>query len=121
MGIVRNVDVDRIKALAKSQGVTMTYLASMLGKYRNFLSAVRLGTDRIDDTELRRIAERLNTTVEYLTDQTDDPEPQKAAAKGQPLTAEQAALIEQVRSLSAEDVRRVADIVSYVISKRDQK
>lgn len=121
MSNMHNVNVDRIKLRAKQQGITMTYLCQCIGKYSNFLSCVRLGTDRIDEDELAIVAAKINTTVEYLTDQTDDPEPPKAAAEGQPLTAEQAALIEQVRSLSAEDVRRVADIVSYVISKRDQK
>ena len=121
MANVHNVNIDRIKARAKSNGITLKYLCDCIGKPRGFLSVVRSGRDYVDDRELAIIAAKINTTVEYLTDQTDDPEPPKAAAKGQPLTAEQAALIEQVRSLSAEDVRRVADIVSYVISKRDQK
>lgn len=121
MANVPNVNVNKIKSRAKAQGMTLVYLNRCLGKHDSFLSCVRNGTDRIDEDELAIVAAKINTTVEYLTDQTDDPEPPKAVAEGQPLTAEQAALIEQVRSLSAEDVRRVADIVSYVISKRDQK
>lgn len=73
MGILHNVNVDRIKALAKTQGLTMTYLCSLFGKRATFLSDVRLGKDHIDENELSIIADKLNTTVEYLTGQTDDP------------------------------------------------
>lgn len=73
MGILHNVNVDRIKALAKTQGLTMTYLCSLFGKRATFLSDVRLGKDHIDENELSIIADKLHTTVEYLTDQTDDP------------------------------------------------
>ena len=70
---VKNVNVDRIKEVAKSQGITMKYLCDCIGKYRTFLAAVRLGKDHIDENELSIIADKLNTTVEYLTGQTDDP------------------------------------------------
>lgn len=119
MGIVRNVDVDRIKALAKGQGITMTYLASMLGKYRNFLSAVRLGTDRIDEDELKIIAAKLNTTIEYLTDQTDDPEPPAAPNADEPISPERAALMARLQTASDEEVRRITEIVDFVLSKRN--
>lgn len=121
MGNVANVDVDRIKMRARSMGIKMEYLNAAISKYRGFLSCVRNGTDRIDDEELQTIAAKLNTTVEYLTGQTDDPEPPKAASDEQPLTAEQAALIDLIRSLPDEEVRRIADIAAYVTAKREQK
>ena len=75
MANVTNVNIDRLKSLAKSQGITMKYLCDCLGKHRGFLSCVRNGTDRIDEEELALIADKINTTVAYLTGQTDDPEP----------------------------------------------
>ena len=71
---VTNVNIDRIKLLAKSRGFTMKYLCDCLGKHRGFLACVRNGTDRIDEDELAVIADKINTTVAYLTGQTDDPE-----------------------------------------------
>lgn len=74
MANVHNVDVDRIKARARVLGITLKHLNQSIGKYDNFLSCVRNGTDRIDEDELAVIAGKINTTVAYLTGQTDDPE-----------------------------------------------
>lgn len=74
MANVNNVKVDRIKQLAKANGITMKYLCDCLGKHRGFLSCVRNGTDRIDEEELAIIAAKIGTTAAYLTGQTDDPE-----------------------------------------------
>lgn len=74
MGNVNNVNIDRIKYLAKSQGLTMKFLCDCIGKHRGFLSCVRNGTDRIDEDELAIIAGKINTTVAYLIGKTDDPE-----------------------------------------------
>lgn len=68
-----NVNVDRIKDIAKRRGMTMTHLCSLIGKYPTFLACVRNGTDRIDRDSLSIIALVLNTTVAYLTNETDDP------------------------------------------------
>lgn len=65
--------VDRIKQSAKKMGITMTYLCKVLGKRASFLSDVRCGKDSIDDTELAIIADKLETTVEYLKGETDNP------------------------------------------------
>lgn len=115
MGIVRNVNVDRIKDRAKLNGITMSYLSASIGKYRNFLSAVRLGTDRIDEDELAIIADKIHTTTAYLTGQTDDPEP---PGETEPVSAEKAELIRRVQSMSDDEVRRVTEIVDFVLSKR---
>lgn len=77
MANVNNVDVDRIKARAKTFGITLKYLNQCIGKHDSFLSCVRNGTDRIDEAELAVIAQKINTTIAYLIGKTDDPEPPK--------------------------------------------
>lgn len=74
-GNVPSVDIDRIKDFAKLQGLTMKFLCDCLGKRRGFLTAVRNGRDHIDAYELSIIADKLHTTPEYLTGETDDPSP----------------------------------------------
>lgn len=119
MGNVYNVDIDRIKHRAKAYGMTMAYLNDSLGKYRGFLSCVRNGTDRIDEDELAIIADKIHTTAAYLTGQTDDPElPQEAAPEQ--LSPAKADLIRKVQAMSDEEVRRVADIVDFVLAKREK-
>ena len=120
MGIVRNVNVDRIKDRAKLHGITMSYLSASIGKYSNFLSAVRLGTDRIDEDELAIIADKIHTTAAYLTGQTDDPEPPAGGETLEQLSPAKAELIQRVQSMSDDEVRRVAEIVDFVLSKRGQ-
>lgn len=119
MGNVHNVDVDRVKNQAKRYGITMTYLNECIGKYRGFLSCVRNGTDRIDEDELAVIADKIHTTTAYLTGQTDDPElPQEAAPER--ISPAKADLIRKVQAMSDEEVRRVADIVDFVLAKREK-
>ena len=77
MANVNNVNVDRIKARAKTFGITLKFLNTCIGKHDSFLSCVRNGTDRIDEEELAIIASKINTTVAYLTGETDAPEPSK--------------------------------------------
>ena len=98
----------------------MAYLNRCLGKHDSFLSCVRNGTDRIDEDELAIIANKIHTTTAYLTGQTDDPEiPQEAAPEQ--LSPAKAELIQRVQSMSDDEVRRVAEIVDFVLSKRGQK
>lgn len=120
MGNVYNVDIDRIKHRAKAYGMTMAYLNDSLGKYRGFLSCVRNGTDRIDEDELAIIADKIHTTTAYLTGQTDDPEPPAEGETLEQLSPAKAELIQRVQSMSDDEVRRVAEIVDFVLSKRGQ-
>ena len=80
-GNVPSVDIDRIKDFAKLQGLTMKFLCDCLGKRRGFLTAVRNGRDHIDAYELSIIADKLHTTPEYLTGETDDPSPPSDATQ----------------------------------------
>ena len=79
---ITNVNIDKIRMLAKSQGITLKFLCDCIGKRSGFLNEVRFGKDHIDANELSIIADKLNTTVEYLTGQTDDPA--KPAEKEKP-------------------------------------
>lgn len=119
MANVHNVNIDRIKARAKANGLTMKYLCACIGKPRGFLSVVRSGRDYVDERELAVIAEKINTTIEYLTDQTDDPEPPAAPSADEPISPERAALLARLQTASDEEVRRITEIVDFVLSKRN--
>lgn len=119
MANVPNVNVNKIKTRAKAQGITLVYLNRCLGKHDSFLSCVRNGTDHIDEDELAVIAEKINTTIEYLTDQTDDPEPPAAPSADEPISPERAALMARLQTASDEEVRRITEIVDFVLSKRN--
>lgn len=70
---VKDVQTDRIRTLAKAQGVSIRYLCELIGKPKGFLIDVERKKNSIDENELTIIAARLETTVDYLTGKTDEP------------------------------------------------
>lgn len=77
MDKINNI-IERIKAMAKQQGITQTFLCKQIGKRATYLNEVKLGKDRIHDNEIEVIASILNTTPAYLRGEIDDPEPPAA-------------------------------------------
>jgi transcriptional regulator with XRE-family HTH domain len=70
---VKDVQIDRLKALAKKRGITQKYLCDLIGKSKCFIGDVQRGMNHFDENELTIIAARLETTVDYLTGKTDEP------------------------------------------------
>ncbi len=133
-----NVDeiVQQIKACAKQQGITQTFLCAQIGKRATYLNEVRLGKDRIRDSEIEAIAAILRTTPEYLKGETDDPSPadsgseewmdeikisphKLAAAKTiAAMSDEGAAIINGMSKLSVEDLLKVEKIIDMIKQER---
>ena len=70
---VPTVCIDRIKELAKQEGLTLKFFSDRFGKKQSYFGDIRNGKNRLDDSELAFIADRLHTTTDYLTGATDDP------------------------------------------------
>ena len=68
------VNIDKIKALAKEKGVSITFLCQAIGQGAYYFNDVKRRNGSIPDDRLAIIADTLNTTVEYLTDQSDQKE-----------------------------------------------
>lgn len=66
---------DKFKELCIRQGVKISYIESRLGLYHGYFNNVRAGKNTIPENRVSMVAEMLNTTPEFLTDQTDDPAP----------------------------------------------
>lgn len=97
------VNIDRIKELAKEKGIKIKFICSQLGLAETYLSNVKNGKDRMTDERLQKIADILDTTVEYLTGESDEKESSESSTA--PLTTEEVALIESYRN-SPENVRK---------------
>lgn len=69
------VNIDKIKALAKEKGLKLGKLCEDLGEDANYFNKVKLGLRRMDDNRIAYLADKLETTFAYLTNQTDDPGP----------------------------------------------
>lgn len=67
------VNVSKIKSLAKLKGITIAFICSSVGMQRGYLNDVAAGKTNMPEDRIRTIAEILDTSYEFLTDQTDDP------------------------------------------------
>ncbi len=67
------VNISKIKSLIKLKGMTQVFVCNQLGVKGSYLSDVANGKNTMSKDRIRTIAEILDTSYEYLTDQTDDP------------------------------------------------
>ena len=135
MDFVKTADTDRVKALAKSQGITVAYLCDSIGKYKGFFIDLKRGKARITTDELAIIADRLHTTPEYLTGVTDDPlqpaQPDAPApsADDDAVTPEFLATLspstrqiyELVESLPDDKRQEAIDYIQFIISRSEKR
>ena len=77
------VNIDKIKALAKEKGIKLNYITQQLGISHTFFADAAKGKVKISDNRLITIAEILNTTPEYLKDETDIKEKAPATPEGE--------------------------------------
>lgn len=66
---------ERIKALAKEHGWSMSYLASKINRSSAYFTDVKNGKATIPDDKLKEIANYLNCSVDYLLGRVDNPIP----------------------------------------------
>ncbi len=69
------VNTTKLKALAKSKGIKISFLCEQFGLHRSYINNIERGKATMPDERIHKIAQILNTTYEYLTDQTEDPNP----------------------------------------------
>ena len=68
------MNTERIKKMAKKQGKSIKYICDLIDRERYYLNDVAKSTGQgISDEDLKTIAIDLNTSVEYLKGETDDP------------------------------------------------
>lgn len=122
MSTLHKTNVDRIKKLAKQQGLTMKYFCDCFGKHRSYLTSIRNGNGHLDENEIQFIADKLNTTVEYLTDQTDDPAKPAEKEKPDAITdAEQAEFDLRFSRLSPERQDFVLRLLELALAEQEKE
>lgn len=112
------VNVDKIKELSKSKGITIKHLCDAFGLGRGYLNDVKAGKTVMDATRVATIAEMLNTTVEYLMDETDDPETKKASGtswRGIEMPEDRAKVMDMIASLSDEDAVKIEKVLEAIL------
>lgn len=64
-------EITKIKALAKEQGKSLSYICKQLNVANNYLTDVAAGRNQLKPDRLAQIADILGTTPEYLRGETD--------------------------------------------------
>ena len=111
MAKIDYVNVDKIKELSKEKGISLKYFCDHFGKYRTYLANVRSGVNKLDEDELVFIADTLNTTVEYLTDKTNQKE------KPADLPADAIELNSMLLRMTDEQIARLKDLAKDILGE----
>ena len=109
-------NVAKIKEMAKERGISQKFLCDCLGKRRTFLTDVAHNKDKIDPDELVIIADKLNTTIEYLTDQTEQKEKPTVQTDDE-LDPEIEELLDLLEQMHPDDLKKVIDFAEWLIAK----
>ena len=72
--VVYLLNINRLESLIRKHGWSNTYFSSQFGKSRSWISDMKHGVGLPDENTLQAIADKLDTTVDYLTDKTDKKE-----------------------------------------------
>lgn len=91
---------DRLENLRKAKGITNTFLCSLVGQRRQYITDSKNKNISIPDEYIKKWAHALHTTPEYLNGETDDPAP-KLPFQTFPLSESTVAMIPIVSTVRA--------------------
>lgn len=99
------VDFNRLEALIAERGISKKFLCDKAGKSRGYITGAKVGNGSISDEALAIFAHELETSVEYLRGETDDPGYKKTPVATDGLNKDQREALELIKSMSAEQLR----------------
>jgi transcriptional regulator with XRE-family HTH domain len=95
------LNIHKIETLIRERGWSNTYFASLFNKNKGWIRDMKRGRGLPDGNLLEQIADKLDTTVDYLTDQTDIKK-EPTAQIGDKLFGEEAEILKMFRAASPE-------------------
>lgn len=116
------VNLDRMKDLAKRQGIKQKDLFEMVGRKEWFGGDIKKGVS-VPDSYVETWAAALHTTPAYLMGETDDPSPEtkkEPAGIADGLSEDKRFLIECAMNMSDENARKLRAIVEQVFLERGE-
>lgn len=116
------LNIAKIEMLISEKGWKKPYFCSLFGKERGWISDWKRGRGLPDENTAQAIATVLGTTVEYLTDKSEQKIRPSTEAEG--LTDKERALLDSFRSMTddAQDsFLNIAAAASAKIAKEEKK
>ena len=120
------VNIDKIKTLAKSKGISISFICEQFGAGRGYLNDIARGKNTMSDDRIHKVARMLDTTYDYLVDLTDDPDPRYAAKNAE--SPEEKLIhqfIEKVYRLTPEQIENAETLlnseeIQYMIKSKEE-
>jgi transcriptional regulator with XRE-family HTH domain len=119
------VDIYKMEDLIKAKGWSNTYFAKKFHKSRSWITDMKKGKGLPDDNTLQAIADTLDTTVDYLTDKTDEKN-KKLVNEDEELTEylqelktrpEMRMMFQLAKGATKEDVEKAVKIIEAFLKK----
>lgn len=105
------MNYDKLEALVKEKGVSKTFLCQIVGRERYYLRDCKKNNFIPPDEHIAAWADALGTTVEYLTDQTNQKE------KTADLPADAIELNSMLLRMTDEQIARLKDIAKDILGE----
>lgn len=117
---VYNANIEKIIELAKEKGIKMKYFCDQFGKQRSFMTDIKNGKNFLEEEQLQFIAAELNTTVEYLTDQTEQKEKPTVQTDDE-LDPEIEELLDLLEHMHPDDRKQVLLYIKWLVEQRREE
>ena len=105
------LNIEKFLSLLKERGVSQAHIGRVFGKSRHFVLDIKNGATTLNDEQIKIVAEILQTTPEYLTDQTEEKGIKKETASNDDLIN---ALVAKIMSLPDEDREKALSYIDYL-------
>lgn len=113
------LNLSRLEKAIKEKGWSKVYFSDLLGKNKGWITDMKRGVGLPDANMLQAIADKLETTVEYLTDKTDIKN-KPAADKGDRLNERLLILDEITGDFSPEEWAKLMDYAALLKASQNQ-
>lgn len=113
------VNITKIEQLIKNKGWSNTFFAEQFGRSKVWISDMKRGRSLPDENTLQTIADKLDTTVDYLTDKTEQKNKPLTEVRG--LSPEAINLAEQIEQLSPANRAKLNELIGLYLSAQDKK
>ena len=114
------VNYDKLKDRAKELGIKLSFLCDKIGVYPTYIADSKNKNLDIPNERLTMIADLLNTTIEYLRDETDIKEKQ-SSSPSEDISEERKELHSLIDRLPPERRQEAAEILKSLIKHSGQK
>lgn len=116
---VPHVNMDKIRTLSDAAGIKMKFFCDTFGRQRSFMTDVKNGKTFLSEEQLLFVADKLNTTVEYLTDKTEQKEKPTADNSGE-LNENVERVLDKLMKMHPEDIEKTIAFADWLAAQRDE-